>query len=53
MQRITTREPDDSQIEVAIIALKKALPNDFPDFVHVDTHNITDNDKEADGHEAE
>ena len=53
MQRITTREPDDSQIEVAIIALKKALPNDFPDFVHIDTHNISDNDKEADGHEAE
>lgn len=39
MQRITTREPDDSQIEVAIIALKSALPNEFPDFVHHDPHN--------------
>lgn len=33
MQRITTREPDDDMIEVAIIALKTALPDDFPDFV--------------------
>ena len=32
MQRITTREPDDSQIEIAIIALKRALPDDFPGF---------------------
>ncbi len=39
MQRITTREPDDQQIECAIIALKSALPNEFPDFVHIDTHN--------------
>jgi uncharacterized protein YqhQ len=39
MQRITTREPDDSQIEVAIVALKSSLPNDFPDFVHHDPHN--------------
>jgi uncharacterized protein YqhQ len=39
MQRITTREPDDSQIEVAIVALKSSLPNDFPDFVHYDPHN--------------
>ncbi len=38
MQRITTKEPDDEQIEVAIIALKSALPNAFPNFVHVDTH---------------
>lgn len=40
MQRITTREPDDSQIEVAIIALKSSLPEEFPDFVHIDTHDI-------------
>lgn len=32
MQRITTREPDETQIEVAIAALKSALPNEFPDF---------------------
>ncbi|MBQ2252964.1 MAG: DUF1385 domain-containing protein [Clostridia bacterium] len=29
MQRLTTREPDDSQIEVAIVALKSALPEEF------------------------
>lgn len=31
VQRLTTKEPDDSQIECAIVALKCALPNDFPD----------------------
>ena len=29
MQRITTREPDDGQIECAIISLKAALPDEF------------------------
>lgn len=29
MQRLTTREPDDRQIEVAIVALKSALPDEF------------------------
>ncbi|HAN21142.1 MAG: hypothetical protein A2Y15_02695 [Clostridiales bacterium GWF2_36_10] len=33
MQRITTKEPDDSMIEVAIISIKAALPNEFPDFI--------------------
>jgi len=33
VQRITTREPDLEQIEVAITALKCALPEEFPDFV--------------------
>ena len=32
MQRITTREPDDSMIEVAITSLKSALKEEFPDF---------------------
>jgi len=32
MQRITTREPDEGMLEVAIAALKSALPNEFPDF---------------------
>ncbi len=40
MQRITTREPDDSQIEVAIIALKTALPHEFPDYHYVNPHDI-------------
>jgi len=31
MQRITTREPDDSQIEIAILALKRCSPSVFPD----------------------
>ena len=30
MQRITTKEPDDSMIEVAIAATKGALPDEFP-----------------------
>ena len=30
MQRITTREPDESQIEVAIASLKSAMPDEFP-----------------------
>ena len=32
MQRLTTREPDESQLEVAITALKCAMPEEFPDF---------------------
>ncbi len=32
MQRITTREPDDEQLEVALLALQYALTDDFPDF---------------------
>lgn len=33
MQRITTREPDDGMMEVAICSIKSALPEEFPDFV--------------------
>ena len=29
LQRLTTREPDDSQIEVAIASLKAVIPNDI------------------------
>lgn len=32
MQKLTTKEPDDEIIEVAITALKSALPEDFPNF---------------------
>lgn len=32
MQRITTREPDDKMMEVAITSIKTALPEVFPDF---------------------
>lgn len=33
MQRLTTKEPDDYQLAVAICALKSSMPNEFPDFV--------------------
>ncbi len=32
MQRITTREPDDTMMEVAIVSIKSALREEFPDF---------------------
>lgn len=32
MQRLTTREPSEDQLEVAITALKYALPDEFPEF---------------------
>ena len=31
MQRITTREPDESQLEIAITAMKLAMPEEFPE----------------------
>ena len=31
LQKITTQEPDDKQIEVAIVALKSALSDEFPE----------------------
>lgn len=30
MQRVTTREPDEKQLEIAITALKSAIPDEFP-----------------------
>ncbi len=50
MQRITTREPDLSQLEIAITSLKLAMPEEFPDFVP-DTKKITD-DGDAPSEEA-
>jgi len=35
MQRMTTKEPDDDQIEVAIAAVKDALHDEYPDFATV------------------
>ena len=32
LQRITTKEPDDSMIEVAIESLKGAMPDEFPEY---------------------
>lgn len=34
MQRITTKEPDETQLEIAICALKSAMPDEFPEFVN-------------------
>ncbi|MBR4881707.1 MAG: DUF1385 domain-containing protein [Clostridia bacterium] len=47
MQRITTREPDEKQLEVAIVALKTALPDDFPDFVPPTEENLRKAAEEA------
>lgn len=44
MQRITTREPDEKQIEVAIMSLKAALPNVFTDFEYIDPHEVEESD---------
>ena len=35
LQKITTREPDESQLEVAIVALNVALGNDVPNATEV------------------
>ena len=32
MQRITTKEPDDNQLAIAICAIKASMPEEFPDF---------------------
>jgi len=48
MQRITTKEPDDGQIEVAIIALKTALPHEFPDYHYIDPHDALEAETVAD-----
>ena len=42
MQRITTREPDDSQIECAIASLKASMPDEFPPEEKETTENPTD-----------
>jgi uncharacterized protein YqhQ len=37
MQALTTREPDESQMEVAIVALKAALDIEIPDSPSIET----------------
>ena len=32
MQRITTKEPDDNQLAIAICAIKASMPEEFPEF---------------------
>ena len=40
MQRITTREPDEYQLAIAICAIKASMPEEFPDF-DPSEYNIT------------
>lgn len=50
MQRITTREPDLDQIEVAINALKSSMPDVFPDYVHpFPEADLVEDEEEAKG----
>ena len=44
MQRITTREPDEAQLEIAITALKLAMPDEFP----AEEKEADDNENSAD-----
>ncbi|MBQ9510139.1 MAG: DUF1385 domain-containing protein [Clostridia bacterium] len=46
MQRITTKEPDDSMIEVAIAATKGALPDEFPKESELESDESTDEVKD-------
>ena len=39
MQRITTQEPDDSQLEIAIAAIKHAMPDEFPEVNEVEAES--------------
>ena len=49
MQRITTKEPDDSMIEVAIAALKGAMPEEFPEETTEDGAQAEDEAEEKPG----
>ena len=44
MQRLTTKEPDDGQLEVAIAALKGAIPAEFPEEAETNETNDTAED---------
>ncbi|MBQ7836481.1 MAG: DUF1385 domain-containing protein [Clostridia bacterium] len=47
MQRITTKEPDDSQLEVAIMAIKHAMPDEFPEIAKEKAQAETDEQAEG------
>lgn len=50
MQRITTKEPDEEQLEVAITALKCALKDEFPEtYEYYENKSKGANDAEGDG----
>lgn len=46
MQRITTREPDDRMMEVAICSIKSALPEEFPEF-EIPTEDVVNAEEKA------
>jgi len=46
MQRITTKEPDEYQLAIAICAIKSSMPEEFPDF-NVDDYAIDVEDNKA------
>ena len=43
MQRITTQEPDDTMLEVALVSLQAAMPDIFPDFIPPTNANKDEN----------
>ena len=52
MQRITTKEPDERQLEVAILAAKCAMPEEFPEeFAAVEEARKAEEAKEAEKEE--
>ncbi len=53
MQRITTREPDLQQIEVAIHALKSSMPDEFPDYVKPSVEEAEKTEDSLNSEEAE
>jgi uncharacterized protein YqhQ len=42
VQRITTKEPDDKQIECAIAAIKAALPAEFPEEIKEEEQEVSE-----------
>lgn len=46
MQRITTREPDEGQMECAIASLKAAMPDEFPPEKEAPAEDASDSGKE-------
>jgi uncharacterized protein YqhQ len=45
MQKITTKEPDDSQLEIAIMAIKRAMPDEFPE----EAEAVAESEEKAEG----
>ncbi len=51
MQKITTREPDLSQLEVAIVALKNAMPEEFPEVLEKPVEEAVETSEETSAEE--